>query len=227
MEQEKRQDSKVNLEMRTRKLADFGLYFITDSSLSKKSPFEDAVAAIKGGVKIAQYREKYKPAKQMVEEAQQIRDVCKKNNVLFIVNDRIDIAIAVDADGVHLGQDDVPYEEARKIVGYEKIIGLSANSVEMALKNQELGADYTSIGPIYPTKTKKDSKAPIGLEPIKQLKAQLKIPFVAIGGIKDSNIEEVLKAGARNIAMISAVITKENVESTVRGYITKVNSYKQ
>ena len=205
MEQEKRQDSKVDLETMAKRLTDFGLYFITDRGLSKKTVVDDAIAAIKGGARVIQYREKEIPAKQMVKEAIEIRKACKRHDALLLINDRVDVALAVDADGVHLGQEDMPYDCARKVLGYNKIIGLSANNVEIALRNQEFGADYTSIGPIYYTTTKKDAKAPIGLEPIKKLREKLRVPFVAIGGINESNIEEVLKAGARNIAMIETL----------------------
>lgn len=189
-------------------MKDFGLYFITDGRLTKKNVIDDVKAAVKARVKIVQYREKNAPTKQMINEARQIRRICRKNSVLFLINDRIDIAVAVDADGVHLGEEDMPYEYARKLLGKDKIIGLSAESVKDALQNQKLGADYTGIGPIYHTTTKKDAKAPIGLEPIKQLKNKLKIPFVAIGGINEANINDVLKAGAKNIAIISAIIEK-------------------
>lgn len=208
------------------KLNDFGLYFITDRGLSKKNPVDDAKAAIKGGVKIVQYREKSASTRQIIEECREIKRICKKGNALFLINDRIDVALSVDADGVHLGQEDIPYQYARKLLGKNKIIGLSAHSVKDALKNQKLGADYTSIGQIYYTATKKSAKAPIGLEPIRQLKNRLKIPFAAIGGINESNIDDVLGAGAKNIAMISAIAAKENVEGAVRGFIGKVSKYK-
>jgi len=210
-----------------KKLNDFGLYFITDSRLTKKSAIDDVHSAVKGGVKIVQYREKDAPAKQMVQEALEIMGICRKNDVLFIVDDRVDVALAVDADGVHLGQNDIPYNYARKLLGRDKIIGLSAHSVEDALRNQKLGADYTGLGPIYCTTTKKDAKYPIGLEPIRQLKGNMEIPFVAIGGINESNIGQVLKAGARNIAMISAIVAKDDVEKTVRNYVAKIKSIKK
>lgn len=206
------------------KLKDFGLYFITDSTLTKKNIIDDIKAAIKGGVKIVQYREKGLPASEMAEEAKKISQMCRKSNVIFLVDDRIDVALAADADGVHLGKEDIPYADARKILGKNRIIGLSAHSVKDALNNQRMGADYTSIGPIYHTSTKKPAKEPIGLKPIKQLKSKLKIPFVAIGGINENNIGEVLNAGARNVAMISAIAGKDNVESAVREFIKQIRN---
>lgn len=208
------------------KLKDFGLYFITDSKLTKKNVVEDVKAAIKGGVKVVQYREKDASTRQMIEEAKKIRQICKKSNALFLVNDRIDVALAVDADGVHLGNGDMPYWHARKLLGNNKVIGLSAHSARDALQNQKLGADYTSIGPIYRTTTKKSPKPHIGLGSIKQLKSRLKMPFVAIGGISEANIKEVLKAGAKNIAMISGIAAKENVEKATRKIVMEINAHK-
>ncbi len=211
--------------MLSQKLKNFGLYFITDRKLSKKNVIDDVKAAVRGGVKIVQYREKYASTKLMIEEARQIRKICKKNKVLFLINDRIDVALAVDADGVHLGKDDMPYEFARRLLGKNKIIGISAHIVNEALHNQEIGANYTSISPIYSTRTKKDAEAPIGLTPIKQLTKKLKIPLVAIGGINESNIDKVLQADAKNVAMISAVVAKGNVEKTVKSFIEKIDTY--
>lgn len=207
-------------------LKNFGLYFITDRALTKNNVIKDVKAAINARVKIVQYREKELDVKTMIEQATEIKKLCKENNVLFLINDRVDIALSVDADGVHLGENDVPYEYARKMLGKNKIIGLSAHTVEEALNNQKLGADYTSIGPIFYTATKKDSKAPIGLEPIKELKCRLQIPFVAIGGINKSNIDDVLKAGAKNIAMISAIIAKDDVKFSVKEFMDIINRAK-
>lgn len=212
--------------MPSKKLTNFGLYFITDSTLTKKTVIEDVKSAIKGGVKIVQYREKNVDTKQIIEEAKEIKSICKKNNVLFLINDGIDVALAVDADGVHLGQEDMPYKYARKLLWNNKIIGLSAHSSKEALQNEKIGADYTSIGPIYYTTTKKDAKAPIGLEPIRQLKSRLKIPFIAIGGINETNIDDVLKAGAKNVAIISGIVAKDNVEEIAREFIEKIANFK-
>lgn len=213
--------------MPPKKLKDFGLYFITDSALTKKSVIEDVNSAIKAGVKIIQYREKNASAKQMVEEASEIKKLCKKNNILFLVNDRVDVALAVDSDGVHLSkEEDMPYKTARGLLGQSKIIGLSAHSIKDALKNEKIGADYTSIGPIYHTTTKKNGHKPIGLGPIRQLKDKLKIPFVAIGGINELNIDAVLNSGAKNIAIISAIVAKGSAEKAARFFIEKINTKK-
>lgn len=212
--------------MQSKQLMDFGLYFITDSGLTKKNSVDDVNSAVKAGVKIVQYREKGLSAGLMIKEAGKIKKICEKHNALFLVNDRVDIALAVGADGVHLGQEDMPYQHARKLLGKHKIIGLSAHSAKGALHSQKIGADYIGIGPIYHTATKKDAQAPTGLAPIIQLKNKLKIPLVAIGGINESNIDGVLKAGAKNIAVISGIVAKDNVEKAVRNFIKKIDIVK-
>ena len=211
-----------------KKPKNFGLYLITDSRLTKKTVIEDAKAAAKAGVKIIQYREKELSTRQMIKEAKEIKKICKKHGVLLIINDRVDVALAVGADGVHISEeDDLPYKYARKLLGKNKIIGLSAHSAQQALRNQKIGADYTSIGPIGYTATKKPARKPIGLAPINQLKGKLKIPLVAIGGINEKNIGNVLKAGAKNIAVISGIVAKGNVKEAVKRFIMAINSYRQ
>ncbi|MEK6891998.1 MAG: thiamine phosphate synthase, partial [Nanoarchaeota archaeon] len=179
------------------KLKDFGLYFITDSKLTKKTVIDDVKSAIKSGVKIIQYREKEAPIKQMLEKAKEIKKLCQKNSVIFLVNDRIDIALAADADGVHLGQGDARYETARKLLGKNKIIGLTAHNVKESVEAEKLGADYIGLSPIFSTSTKADAGKACGTEMITQVKKYVKIPIVAIGGINESNIGQVLKAGAK------------------------------
>ncbi|MBC7332917.1 MAG: thiamine phosphate synthase [Actinobacteria bacterium] len=188
------------------------MYFITDSKLTKKGIIEDVREAIEAGVKIVQYREKEKSTRKMFEEARRIKNLCKQNGVLFIVNDRVDISLAVDADGVHLGDEDMPYEVARKILGVEKIIGLTVHDIEEAVLAEKMGADYIGLSPIFETKTKPDAGKPSGLEFIRMAKEKITIPFVAIGGINESNIESVLDAGATSVAIISAIVGKDDVE---------------
>src|SRR3989338_6322364 len=141
--------------MLKKNLNKIGLYFITDSRLTKKSVLDDVKAAIKAGVKIIQYREKEKPTRLMYNEAKEIKELCDKKNVLFIINDRIDICQAVNADGVHLGSEDMPYKEARKLLR-NKIIGLTVHNVKEAIEAEKLGADYIGVSPIFETKTKLD-----------------------------------------------------------------------
>ena len=208
------------------KLNDFGLYFITDSNLTKKTVIDDVKAAIKGGVNIIQYREKGASTKQMLKEAAEIKKLCQKNNIIFLINNRIDIALAVDADGVHIGQDDMPYETARKLLGKNKIIGVTTHNIEESVEAEKIGADYIGLSPIFLTSTKADAGKACGPEMIKKVKSNVKIPIAAIGGINESNVGQVLKAGGKNIAIISAILTKEDVETAVKEFIKIIRSYK-
>ncbi|MCJ7727168.1 MAG: thiamine phosphate synthase [Actinobacteria bacterium] len=200
------------------KLEDMDLYFITDSRLTRKTALEDVKSAIRAGVKIIQYREKGESTGDMIKEAKKIGELCKKNNVLFIINDRVDIVLAVDADGVHLGNKDMIYSIARKILGSKKIIGLTVHNIREAVEAERIGADYIGVSPIFETKTKLDAGRPAGLKLIKDIKKAIKIPFVAIGGINENNLGSVIEAGARSIAAISAILTKDNVEKECKKF---------
>lgn len=206
------------------KLEDMDLYFITDSRLTRKTVLEDVKSAIRAGVKIIQYREKGEGAGDMIKEAKGISELCKKNNVLFIINDRVDIALAVDADGVHLGNKDMTYSIARKILGSKKIIGLTVHNIREAVEAERIGADYVGVSPIFETKTKLDAGRPAGLKLIKDIKKAIKIPFVAIGGINENNLGSVIEAGARSIAAISAIVTKDNVEKECKKFREVITS---
>ncbi len=200
------------------KLNDIDLYFITDSRLTGRTVLEDVGSAIRAGVKIIQYREKDLTTREMIDEAGKISRLCRENDVLFIINDRVDIALAVDADGVHLGNEDMPYEAARRILGNTKIIGLTVHDVGEAIEAERIGADYIGISPIFETTTKPDAGTPAGIDLIKYIKKAVKIPFVAIGGINQDNIKSVLEAGARSIAVISAIVTKDDVEKECKKF---------
>jgi len=207
-------------------LRNIDLYFITDSNLTKKGILNDVKSAISAGVKIIQYREKEKTTREMFNEASVIRNMCAKNNVLFIINDRVDIALATDADGVHLGDDDMPYDIARKLLGKNKIIGLTIHDLNEAKNAEVIGADYIGVSPIFKTTTKIDAGIPKGLNLIKEIKNNISIPFVAIGGINEDNIKSVLDAGAKSVAIISAIISKENVKEECKKFIDIILSYK-
>jgi thiamine-phosphate pyrophosphorylase len=193
------------------KLNDMDLYFITDSRLTRRTVLEDVESAVGAGVKIIQYREKDLNTREMTDEAKKIGQLCRKNDVLFIINDRVDIALAVDADGVQLGNEDMPYQDARRLLGDKKIIGLTVHDVGEAIEAERIGADYIGISPIFETNTKPDAGTPSGVDLIKYIKKTVKIPFVAIGGINQDNVKSVLEAGARSIAVISAIVTKDDV----------------
>ena len=200
----------------------FGLYFITDRKLTKKTIMIDVASALRAGVRIIQYREKELSTKEMYQEASALKELTEENNAILIINDRIDIALAVNADGIHIGQDDMPFEKARELLGKEKIIGLTVHNIEEVTLGEVLGADYFGISPIFSTTTKRDAGKPTGLEFIKEVAKKTKIPFVAIGGINYDNLEAVLVAGARNVAVISAIITKDDVEAECRKFMRKI-----
>ena len=188
-----------------------GFYFITDSGLSRKGIVSDVRNAVKAGVKVVQYREKNKPSCEMFREASILRRICK--NITFLVNDRIDIALAVKADGVHLGQDDVFLPEARKLLGKKKIIGVTVHSLKEALFAQKQGANYLGASPIFPTKTKIDAGKAIGLNKLKEIsrRVRVRVPIVALGGISLKNAGLVAMSGADSICAISAVLDKPDV----------------
>ncbi len=192
-----------------------GLYFITDRSLSRKSVVEDVKAAIRGGVRIVQYREKNLADDAMIAEAKQLAEICR-NRALFIVNDRVKVALASSADGMHIGPYDTDFLEVRKALGGEKIIGVTVSSAEDAKRFERLGADYVSLSPVFVTSTKKDAGEPVGIEVIGEAKKRLHIPFTVIGGINLGNLESILDAGAESVCMMSAIIAKDDVEKEVR-----------
>ena len=203
-------------------IKEIDLYFITDSKLTKKTVIEDVKAVVRAGVKIVQYREKEKTTREMIIEAEKIKKICS-GKAIFLINDRTDVCLAVDADGVHLGNDDMPYKKAREILG-NRIIGVTVHNVEEAINAEKTGADYVGVSPIFETSTKKDAGPAAGLKLIKEVKAKIKIPFVAIGGINLENIDDVVKAGAKSAAVISAIITKDDVEEECRKFINRLKN---
>ncbi len=195
------------------------IYALTDDRLSLGRPLQEVAAALLGaGVKILQYREKKKKAGQMLEECRLLRAMTKEANACFIVNDHIDIAMLVDADGVHVGQDDLPVPEVRRLLeakGKRKIIGLSTHSPQEARAAKELGADYIGVGPIFATQTKEDVCAPVGYEYLDYVAKNCNIPFVAIGGIKKHNIAEVVAHGAYCCALVSELVGASDIAEQV------------
>ena len=198
------------------------LYVITESSIAKGRSNEFIVKeAIKGGAEIIQLREKEWDKDEVKEEAVKLLKICKENNVLFIVNDYVDIAMEIGADGVHLGQSDMPIAEAREICGDKLIIGLSTHSVEQAIDADQEDVDYITIGPIFKTRVKDYE---VGIEIIKPVLDNVLKPVIAIGGINMENIDEVLGQGAESVAVISAVVSAENVNEAARELVKKIKN---
>ncbi|GGK20320.1 thiamine-phosphate synthase [Caldalkalibacillus thermarum] len=206
-------------------MKDFSLYVITGEQFYPHRHYLEVIEeAIQGGADMVQLREKKKTKRELLDMARQLKALCDRYKVPFIVNDHVDIALAVDADGVHLGQDDLPLEEARKILGPDKIIGISTHNLEEAKRAEEGGADYIGVGPVFPTNTKEDVVDPVGLEYVRQVVEHIRIPFVAIGGIKLHNVDQVLKAGAKRISIVSAIVGAENVKEAARAFARKLET---
>ncbi len=177
---------------------------------------EEAVEkAVKGGCTVIQLREKDCSSREFYETALRVKKITDAYQVPLIINDRVDIAAAVDAEGVHVGQSDLPCTEVRKIIGEDKIIGVSAGNLEKALKAQEDGADYIGVGAMYATNTKKDAKATTK-EELKKIRENVSIPIVVIGGINEYTVPDFKGMGINGLAVVSAIIAKEDIEGAAR-----------
>jgi thiamine-phosphate pyrophosphorylase len=190
-----------------------GYYFITDSRLSLAGNAEDVEQALAAGVRVVQYREKEADDDAMIAEARILRRLCQ--GALFLINDRVEVALAVHADGVHLGQEDLHFSEARRLLGDQKIIGITVNTVEQAREAASLGADYLGVSPIFATQTKPDAGEPAGLYLLREIRRRVSLPLIAIGGITLDNAPAVIQAGADGVCAISAVVTRPDVRSTI------------
>jgi thiamine-phosphate pyrophosphorylase len=190
-----------------------GYYFVSDAGLSLAGNASDIAAAAVAGVTVLQYRAKEGTSRDCYEEARALRALCPK--ALFLVNDRVDLALAVGADGVHVGQDDLPCEVARALLGPGRVIGVTAHSVEEAHRAERAGADYVGVAPIFSTKTKADAGPGRGVELVRAVRAAVSIPIVAIGGIDLTNAASVIAAGADSICAISAVVRSPDVGAEI------------
>jgi thiamine-phosphate pyrophosphorylase len=198
------------------------LYCITTSPKDGKSLLGTAESALKGGADILQLRDKDLSGRELLALAVQLRELCRKYGALFIVNDRLDVALAAKADGAHLGQEDLPVKEAKRLVPENFIIGCSTHSLEQAKKAEEDGADYIGCGPIFKTPTKPDAGS-VGMGLVRQYREHIKIPFVAIGGIDLSNVKDIVNAGAPCVAVVRALFGAEDVEASAREFKKSLN----
>ncbi len=191
----------------TRRSFDLSLYLVTDEPLAGKRPLEQLVrAAIEGGVSAVQIREKTASTRSFVERAEALREITARAGIALIVNDRIDVALAVDADGVHVGQHDMPVRVARSLLGPQRILGVTASDVEQARLAERDGADYIGCSAVFPTPTKEDTGTPLGLDGLGKLVRGTNLPVVAIGGIKPENAERVMDRGVAGVAVVSAIV---------------------
>lgn len=191
-----------------------GYYFITDSGLSLKGNLNDVREAVKAGACAVQYRNKNGSTDDIISEAMELKAACG-GSVPFIMNDRVDVAMAVKADGVHIGQDDTSYGKARALLGSGKLIGITVHNVKEAVEAERMGADYVGVSPIFATETKLDAGKPYGILLIEEVKKAVKVPVVAIGGINHENAPDVVKAGTDALCAISAVVTKDDVKAEI------------
>jgi len=195
---------------------DFTLYLVTDRRwLGEKTLWDGVEEAIRGGATLVQLREKEISSKEYLELAQRVKEVTDRHDIPLIINDRIDIALAIDADGVHLGPEDLPVPIARKLLGDGKIIGSSAASVDEALLLQAQGADYLGVGAVFPTATKRGTEK-VGLEDLRGIKSAVHIPVVAIGGINAENAKPVMETGVDGVAVVSAIMDQTDIREAAR-----------
>lgn len=220
---EKTMFEELSQKLKARKLQDKKLYLVTDrSNFATQDDFLDKVAlSLKGGVQIIQLREKNASAKEFIELAKKIKELCSLYDAVFIINDRVDIAHIVGSDGVHLGQEDIDINSARHMLGQDAIIGISTHSPEQAQAAMRAGADYIGVGPVFETPTKPGRKA-VGLEYVKWASNNVNIPWFAIGGINLDNADEVINSGASRIAVVRAVINADNPELSASKFLEKL-----
>lgn len=206
------------------KLSDKKLYLVTNSDkFESDDAFLDAIAsALEGGVDILQLREKTMSASKIITLGKKIKQLCLQYGTTFIVNDRVDIALILEADGVHLGQDDLDVKSAREILGDNAIVGISTHAPEQASKAVEDGADYIGVGPVFATPTKQ-GKTPVGLEYVKWASENIEIPAFAIGGINLENCEQVFEAGLKRIAIVRAIINADSPQKITEKILEKLN----
>jgi len=198
-------------------IRDWRVYVLTDSRADReRSPREIAEAAIRGGATAVQLRMKDEPARRIVEAARQIAPLCRAAGVTFIVNDRADVAMIAGADGVHVGQDDLPAGTVRVLAGRDTVIGVSAATAGEAVAAERAGADYLGVGAVFATATKADAGPPVGLDRLREIRLAVRLPVVGIGGITADNAAAVIRAGAAGVAVITAVTLADDMAAAVR-----------
>jgi thiamine-phosphate pyrophosphorylase len=196
---------------------DYSLYLVTDRGLARgRTTLEIVSAAVHGGATVVQLREKDCSTRDFMEQAVAIKKFLNARRIPLIINDRVDVAQAVKADGVHLGQTDMPLEIAKKILGDSMIIGISAESLQDAIEAEKGGADYLGISPIYATPTKTDTAPPLGLKGLREIRKAVKLPLVGIGGLTRENSADVVRNGADGVAVVSAIVAADDPEAAAK-----------
>jgi len=206
---------------------DISLYLVTNSELSKNRSHKYIVEqAVKGGVSMVQLREKNLNTKDFFLLAKELLSILKPLNIPLIINDRLDIALAVDADGIHIGQSDMPYSVVRKLMGKDKIIGLSVETIQEARDANSIDVDYIAISPVFTTQTKADIASPLGLEGIREISSFSKHKILSIGGINTSNTKQIFESGAHGIAVVSAIVSQDSPKQAAQEFRNIISSLK-
>ncbi len=201
-------------------MVDYSVYLVTDRELARgRTTLEIAGAAIRGGVSCIQLREKMCSTREFIDESLAIRSLLARHGIPLIINDRVDVALAVKADGIHLGQKDMPCRMARQIIPESMIVGISVESLDDAIAAQKDGADYLGVSPIYPTPTKTDTAQPLGLEGLRSIRSEVDLPLVGIGGLNADNVAAVIHNGADGVAVVSAIVAADDPEAATRDLI--------
>ena len=201
--------------------SNFKLYLITHTELftAQCSMYLAIETALKAGVKFIQLREKHLPTRKLLDMGYWMSELTKEYGAKLFINDRVDIALAVGADGVHLGQDSIPAHAVRKIAGDKLLVGVSTHGIDEAIEAEKDGADFITLGPLYQTPSKLKYGSPIGINILREVKSKVSIPVLAIGGIKLDKVKEVIEAGADGLALISAILTAENIKETTEEFL--------
>jgi len=211
--------------LKLKQLKDLDFYLVTYSSISRNNIISDVKNAVDAGCKIVQYREKNKSKDEMINEAKKLKEICNSRAILLI-DDHVDVALAVSADGVHIGQSDISVEDVRQLLGNDCIIGLTVHNVEEALEAEKLGVDYIGLAPIYKTDTKEDSGIPCGPDMISEIRKNVSLPIVAVGGINKNNVKDVISKGADGVVAVSAVLDSVDVKKEVGDFISIIREVK-
>ncbi|MBS4534903.1 thiamine phosphate synthase [Clostridium sp. D2Q-14] len=207
--------------MNNKKDTDYTLYLVTDRKILKgKDLYKSIEEAIQGGVGIVQLREKNAFTREFYDIAMKVKKITNKYNIPLIINDRLDIVLAVDAEGLHIGSNDIPINIARRLLGKDKILGVSTSSLSEALDAEIQGADYLGVGALFPTDTKKDAGR-VSIDDLQLIKSSVEIPVVGIGGINKSNAIEVMNSGIDGIAVVSAILGEEDIYNSAKSIYVK------
>ena len=202
---------------------DLSLYLVTDNSDDEEKFLKTIEDGIKGGVTVVQIREKTADTLDFYNLALKVKEITSKYNVPLIINDRVDVALAIDADGVHVGQSDMPCDVTRRLIGEDKILGISAATIDEAKKAQKDGADYIGTGAVFPTKTKDDASS-VTKEELKKIVESINIPVVAIGGINLENASQLADTGIAGLSVVSAIMSSENPKKSSQELLKIFNS---